>query len=799
MEKGMLCARPVALLGVVAVALVAARAGVAADVGAPVKRWSFKYNVEGWRSRDSRIAWTHQHAKDDNWSLRIDVGFPEPAAVTCPVGFDVDRVGEILYHVYVPRGAPANVKTLLFLKDKDGLWFQHFLATALRPGQWNAVTIDVSASSPRLRPSGHHRVWSSVSAHGMNLLGIKFFCDTPFDGAVFLDRVIAYPPRESRQAPLRVLALRENALAVPRYGKFEITFDINRRVSNPFNPDHIKIDATFVCPGGKAVTIPAFFYQDYERALVHDRERLTPVGPGVWKARFAPVTVGEHQYYLTLTHSPDPQGRGKPEQLHTGKRSFRCVPSTSRGFVRISKKDPSYFEFDNGEWYYPIGHNVHTPSDDTPRAVAMQRRIKADILPDHGTFSYDRLFAKMADSGENIAEVWMCAWWLELEWIADWKHFHGLNRYNMLSAWRLDYLVDLAERRDLYLHLVFDNHGQCSTWCDPEWEDNPYNKVNGGFLTSPEEFFRDPIAKENYKKKLRYIVARWAYATRIAGFELWSEIDLVGDSYGFHSSAVAAAPKVQWHKEMSEHLDHIDPWDHIVTTHFSTTYSRIRSSISALPGIDYLTCDAYRGSGSIIKLILATAGAFAAHGKPGFITEYGGSPFAATVPQLRADLHAGLWSTYMTHTAGTPLLWWFQFIDSDDLYWNFKAFAAYHKGEDRRGKGLVRGTVAFPQGHPDLSALCLQNPRMAYLWVYSASAMESKPARAPVFENITVRLSAMASGDYTVEVWDCYRAGRIASFKRTASQGQLTIPLPKFRTDVALKVKPAPRPTPAPR
>jgi hypothetical protein len=254
---------------------------------------------------------------------------------------------------------------------------------------------------------------------------------------------------------------------------------------------------------------------------------------------------------------------------------------------------------------------------------------------------------------------------------------------------------------------------------------------------------------------------------------------------------------------MTQYLEHLDPWDHIRTTHFSTTYSRIKSTLVSIPGIDYITCDAYTGRG-VVPLIVKSADAFAAYGKPGLVTEYGGTPFAATPARLRADLHGGIWATYMTHTAGTPLLWWFQFLEADNLYWNFKALAAYHQGEDRRGKGLIPIAstprreneppgVAFVNGHHDLSALGLRNPQMAYLWVYSRSAMEKMPAEGqePVFENITLQIRGMASSAFRVEVWDTYKGSRIASLELAASDGKLTVPLPKFRNDVALKIKPA--------
>ena len=52
---------------------------------------------------------------------------------------------------------------------------------------------------------------------------------------------------------------------------------------------------------------------------------------------------------------------------------------------------------------------------------------------------------------------------------------------------------------------MLDNHGKASTWCDAEWHDSPYSARNGGFLHSPEDLFRDPVAREVYRKKLRYL------------------------------------------------------------------------------------------------------------------------------------------------------------------------------------------------------------------------------------------------------------------------------------------------------
>ena len=79
-----------------------------------MKRWSFEHNAEGWTSPDAPVTWSHLKAKDDGWSLKVDVAFPDPASLLTPVGFDVDGVGEILYHVYVPDDAPE-------VRDREAL------------------------------------------------------------------------------------------------------------------------------------------------------------------------------------------------------------------------------------------------------------------------------------------------------------------------------------------------------------------------------------------------------------------------------------------------------------------------------------------------------------------------------------------------------------------------------------------------------------------------------------------------------------------------------------------------------
>ena len=773
------------------------------------ERWTFENGTAGWRSQDCRTRSATGHAVEGASSLELEVEFPLPAAVYFEGDLRGDGLDEIRFAVLVPEQAPKGVKVLFYLKDKDGLFFQYLYPGKLTPGQWQAITVDVSDGSADLVPQTHFARWNRLVASRMNVMGIKFVAGAEYRGPVYLDKIERIR-KAAADAKLRILDFQPGCPKVEVFDKYEIAFRLSREFTNPFDPDEVRVDAFFKAETtGQVFSMPGFYYQDYIRRrdrgrkdiflledatkgvskeiMVEKREDLTPVGAPCWKVRFAPIEPGAHSYYLRIN-------AGK-ESLKTRARRFVAVPSKRPGFVRVCRTDPRYFEFDNGEFYYPIGHNVRSPFDERWWAVVLGRD---ELPPDRGTFAYDSILKKMQDNGENFVEVWMASWWLAIEWTKEWRGFHGLTNYNLESAWKLDYVLELARKHDLYVHLVFDNHGKASTWCDPEWDENPYNIANGGPVDFVEDYFRDPVAKRLYKKTLRYIVARWGCEPRIMGWELWSELDLTGSSFDFLNNPV----KTQWHREIARHLKDIDPYDHLITTHFSTDHSRIDPSVAALPEIDYVVVDAYRDKGSIVPLVQATYQAASRYGKPCFVTEYGGSPWATSanqvIPLLKADLHGGIWATFMTPTAATPLLWWFEFIDHQDQYFRFKPLANFARGEDRRNKNLQVGRSVVrskPTYLLRLDAMTLKNREMAYVWVYDRMAMEQWPeeGRETTFQEVSVTVLDLSPGKYFFEVWDT-RTGTVIEKDTVDALGSgwsssVNIPLPEFTIDCALKVK----------
>ncbi|UKI29724.1 MAG: hypothetical protein L6W00_16875 [Lentisphaeria bacterium] len=91
------------------------------------------------------------------------------------------------------------------------------------------------------------------------------------------------------------------------------------------------------------------------------------------------------------------------------------------------------------------------------------------ISPDRGTRDYDDYFAACGKNGINTVEVWMAGWTMALEHNAPRAGQHGVGRYSLESAWKLDHLFETARANGILLNLVIDNHGRLSATSDPEW------------------------------------------------------------------------------------------------------------------------------------------------------------------------------------------------------------------------------------------------------------------------------------------------------------------------------------------
>jgi hypothetical protein len=127
------------------------------------------------------------------------------------------------------------------------------------------------------------------------------------------------------------------------FAKVELSFQLPAIPGNPF--DHVENDvqATFRLPDGRSVTVPAFFD-----------------GDNTWRVRYTPAQAGRAHRCPHNAQRSIVAAAGIGATLVSG--SGRPGP----GFVRRDPATFARFRFDNGQAYYPLGHNVAWKSGDTP-------------------------------------------------------------------------------------------------------------------------------------------------------------------------------------------------------------------------------------------------------------------------------------------------------------------------------------------------------------------------------------------------------------------------------------------------
>lgn len=547
-----------------------------------------------------------------------------------------------------------------------------------------------------------------------------------------------------------------NSLSVERLDKFEVTFTLSGTgYANPFDPAEIKVKAVFTSPTSRSLTVRGFYHQGFSRSGFPDTETLTPT-EAAWKVRFTPDEVGAWTYELTAVDSTTGTGV-------SGLQSFDCVGSAQRGFVRKSGKDDRYFEYDDGTQFVPVGSNVSWA-----------------LWPGY-TYLYDQWLPEMAAQGANYARYWMCSWYHGIEWL-DTPLGDYTNRQD--HAWRLDYDIELARAEGIQVMLCLVNHGSVSTWCNPEWDDNPYNWTNGGPCGAAGEFFTDAAARAYFKRRLRYIVARWGYAPNLI-WELFNEADLT-DGYVSAPAAVAA-----WHGEMAAYVRNLDD-RHMIATSFC--HSDNDPAVWNMPDMDFTQFHDYADPVAPEDSQRAIIADYRADypTKPVFGGEFGFWRDGDSVVKDPGGIHFhnGMWGSVLSEAAGASALWWWdEYIDIQDLFYNYRGVANFTASLDYLGSGFVFSQPAATSG---LKVFALKGPLIVAAWVlnadYNYGYVGQYGPPAAIADGVIYFTGLSKDGLWSVEWWDTVLGIVDHTDSATCSSGEIALPVPSTAWDWALKM-----------
>ncbi len=452
--------------------------------------------------------------------------------------------------------------------------------------------------------------------------------------------------------PARVTSVRVPSEATPVYGEAELAIECDGEWVNPFDPADVQVDAVIRTPSGRELRVPGFYLRDFSRARVEGREVLEPTGVEGWRVRFAPTEPGRHVGRIVLDDG-ESRAESEPFEVH-------AVASDAPGFVRISDDNPLYFALENGELFFPIGLNVGWSSRG-------------------GTYEYDHYLERIASHGGNFVRVWLGPTFhnMSLEVMpseASEVSDAGLGWIDLEAAWRVDHLLREAARRGIRVMPAIESFSGFRDSGPPRnWPESPYNIRHGGPLADTFRFLTDPSAKELFKRRLRYIVARWGHSTAIHAWELWNEANGID---GYDSAASAS-----WHREMAAYLKSLDPYGHPVTTSFWIHEGD--EAVDSLPEIDFVQTHHY-GAQDLSEVVTRyTRRKIEKYGKPHLFGEFGISTSGrgASVDPVGVHMHNAMWASLMAGSAGGAMIWWWDsYVDPNGLYRLFDPLARFVDG-----------------------------------------------------------------------------------------------------------------------
>jgi hypothetical protein len=313
------------------------------------------------------------------------------------------------------------------------------------------------------------------------------------------------------------------------YPKIEASFTVSTPIADPFDYSN-DVRVLLVQPDTSTLSLPAFFD-----------------GGTTWRVRHTPTMAGTYSVSnITLNGSPLSFSNLSPASW-----TVTGFP-TSPGFVRVDPANPRRFITSNGRRYFPVGQDVAWGYSNSPSA----------------DYRVTTIFPKMGAAHENWSRVWMTHFydWEGLGLNLDWPKVNNtFGQLSLNNARNWDAIVAAADQAGIHFQMTLQHHGQYASTngsnVNPNWEQNPYNVANGGFLSNATNFFTDATAKSLTKRKLRYIVARWGYSPAIMAFELFNEVQFTDAAVSNQWTNIEA-----WHNEMAQFIRTNDVYHHLITS-----------------------------------------------------------------------------------------------------------------------------------------------------------------------------------------------------------------------------------------
>lgn len=239
-----------------------------------------------------------------------------------------------------------------------------------------------------------------------------------------------------------------------------------------------------------------------------------------WKIRFTPLETGQWKLFITLKYRSDlsqpfvslnyPSVSPLDTNLFY---KFECITSQTDGYIRVAANG-RYLQYEKGKDIFPIGENLYfgytrCKQDLNGGSVKMKKFID-ELTENGGNYFNFMSFARYERGGLQVNEAGMLR--------RDYSKSRTFD-LDLINAFRYDDIIDYAQQKGVVLKFPLLQ----GTWLD-NWANNPFN-VSQTDKPCACLSYTGVLSEENksYLNYLRYVIARWGYATNVVAWEIFDE------------------------------------------------------------------------------------------------------------------------------------------------------------------------------------------------------------------------------------------------------------------------------------
>jgi len=460
---------------------------------------------------------------------------------------------------------------------------------------------------------------------------------------------------------------------------------------------------------------------------------------------------------------------------------IKQLPAGSKGYIGISRENPSFFSFSDGSPFIPIGINMINPSN--------RYRDK----PDSAMLEIEHWMKSLSANGANYIRVWLSQSFWDME---DKK----AGEYREEKIKRIDRFVEMARANGLRIKMTLEHFRSVTlqennqTWANK----HVYHTSNGGPLDSIRKYLTSDQGRQLFLNKVDFYKERYGSDTLFFGWELWNEMNAMKgpeDEVFFN-----------WNKQMLKEVKKRFPENLVMQSFGSFDHDGVRPNYKRLmlmPWNEVAQVHRYLDLGAKMDVchepmdIICTSAVDEIKSynprKPIILAETGAvepqhiGPFKLYPADTAGILlHDILFAPFFSGAAGAGMSWhWESYVDKNNLWYHFRRFHRAIEGVDP----IVENFVYSKTETDKLRIYAMKGIRTNLLWIrdknntWQSELAEGKAPELISGLDLDLRAPGISDPSGTIEIYDPWQN----KWSSVGAKGTIIV-LPDFRRSLMLRI-----------